>query len=250
MRVENFAITKIEEENKLDSDRFKIIGTFVVIFLVLCGYFYFTQGRQNIQQTKIQKQQQLEQAQNNSQISTESAVDTSAEKKSGIYYKVHVAGEVKNPGVYSLDSTDRVIDAIEIAGGNTENADLDRINLAEYIKDGEKIRVPSISERTSSSNNLLGNYDLNSNKIEDIISDSVNTNSYNLNSKSNSELININTATVSKLEELPGVGATIANSIVSYRQENGGFKSIDEIKQVPRIGDKTYDKLKDLITVD
>ena len=69
-------------------------------------------------------------------------------------------------------------------------------------------------------------------------------------SKNKSELININTASVSKLEELPGVGSTIANSIISYREENGGFKTIEQLKEVPRVGDKTYDKLKDLICVD
>lgn len=235
----------------MNSDRFKIVGTFLVIFLVLCGYFYFTQGRQNVQQAKLQKQQ-LQQLQSVSQDDT--AVNSpvvSTEKKSGIYYKVHVAGEVKNPGVYSLDSKDRIIDAIEVAGGVTESADLDRINLAEYIKDGEKVRVPNISER-SVSNNFLGGYDFNSNKIEEITSSSTKKNNYNLSnvSSKNADLININTATISELEQLPGVGSSIANNIVLYRQENGNFQSIEDLKEVSRIGDKTFEKLKDLITVD
>lgn len=235
----------------MNIDRFKIVGTFLVIFLVLCGYFYFTQGRQNVQQAKLQKQQ-LQQLQSVSQDDT--AVNSpvvSTEKKSGIYYKVHVAGEVKNPGVYSLDSKDRIIDAIEVAGGVTESADLDRINLAEYIKDGEKVRVPNISER-SVSNNFLGGYDFNSNKIEEITSNSTKKNNYNLSnvSSKNTNLININTATISELEQLPGVGSSIANNIVLYRQENGNFQSIEDLKEVSRIGDKTFEKLKDLITVD
>lgn len=123
------------------------MGIFIVIFLVLCGYFYFTQGRQNVQQAKIQKQQLQQNVQEKNETETKKSVTA---ESSGIYYKVHVAGEVKNPGVYSLDSKSRVIDAIEIAGGNTQDADLDRINLAEYIKDGEKIRVPNINERTAS----------------------------------------------------------------------------------------------------
>lgn len=233
----------------MDNDRIKIMGIFIVIFLVLCGYFYFTQGRQNVQQAKIQKQQLQQNVQEKNETETKKSVIA---ESSGIYYKVHVAGEVKNPGVYSLDSKSRVIDAIEIAGGNTQDADLDRINLAEYIKDGEKIRVPNINERTASKNSNLfsSNYDYNSNKIEDILSDSVSTNNYNIGSKDKSELININTASVSKLEELPGVGSTIANSIISYREENGGFKTVEQLKEVPRVGDKTYDKLKDLVCVD
>jgi len=238
-----------------NGDRIKIIGIFVVIFLVLCGYFYFTQGRQNIQQAKIQKEQLQQNLQTSSNSSEKDSTKSTKEKSSGISYKVHVAGEVKNPGVYSLDSQSRVVDAIEIAGGNTDEADLERINLAEYIKDGEKIRVPNINERNNSDNNSLlsGNYDFNSNKIEDILSSSTKkSNNYNLDasSKNKSELININTASVSKLEELPGVGSTIANSIISYREENGGFKTIEQLKEVPRVGDKTYDKLKDLICVD
>ena len=195
-----------------------------------------------------------------------------------------MAGEVKYPGVYSLDKKSRIIDALTKAGGATENADLDRINLAEYIKDAEKIRVPNINERLSPNNNKDNNLSFSNlnygsntdgNSIENIISSSVKpNNNYNLNANANtnsnsdalnnnnnsslsekkdsastSNLININTADINKLQELPGVGPATAGNIISYREQNGNFNSIEDLKAVPRIGEKTFNKLKDSITV-
>ena len=156
---------------------------------------------------------------------------------------VHVAGAVKNPGVYNLPSSSRVIDAIEKAGGATENADLDQINLADYISDGQKIEVPSFKQ-----DNTLSNYKLITDKLEQL--DANNGDSANKKSSVKSELVNINTADSSELQSLPGIGATIAKNIVEYRKENGNFETIEDLKNVSRIGDKTFDKLKDLITVD
>ncbi len=156
---------------------------------------------------------------------------------------VHVAGAVKNPGVYNVPSSSRVIDAIEKAGGATENADLDQINLADYISDGQKIEVPSFKQ-----DNTLSNYKLITDKLEQL--DANNGDSANKKSSVKSELVNINTADSSELQSLPGIGATIAKNIVEYRKENGNFETIEDLKNVSRIGDKTFDKLKDLITVD
>ena len=232
----------------MDSDRVKVIGIFGIIFLVLCGYFYFTQGRENIRQKNLQNQQVVQTSSTNS--AQENVIPT--ETKSGVYYKVHVAGEINNPGVYTLDSKDRLIDAVKAAVGATEAADLDRVNLAEYIKDGEKIRIPNINERniTSDKNLSFGNFSLNENenKIEDILSAA--TGNYNLDDSTKpKKLININTATVSELEQLPNVGPTIASNIVLYREQNGNFESIEQLKEVKRIGNKTFEKLKDFVTV-
>ena len=258
----------------MDNDRVKVVGIFVIIFLVLCGYFYFTQGRQNVQQAKLQKQQLQQLVDGNevnssTQQGSDQSDDVAASKKKkyvnpDLLYKVHVAGEVKKPGVYALDDKARVIDAIEIAGGVTDEADLDRVNLAEYIKDGEKIRVPSFKERLSSGESgftgLSSDFDSKSNSLESIASsaDTVKKGRYKFGDDAEdsdedrvekSTLININKASVDELKQLPGVGSTIANSIILYREENGDFDSIEDLKNVSRIGDKTFSKIKDFITV-
>lgn len=157
---------------------------------------------------------------------------------------VHVAGAVNNPGVYSLPAMSRVVDAVEEAGGATESANLDEMNLADYIKDGQKIEVPSINK----SNNALADYKLGDNLLNSSVLK--NSSEKNNQTKDKSELVNINTASASELQSLPGIGATIANSIIEYREENGDFQTTEELKNVSRIGDKTFDKLKDLVTVD
>ena len=134
---------------------------------------------------------------------------------------VHVAGAVVNPGVYTLTGDVRVIDAIEAAGGMTDEADGDALNLAAPIEDGQKITVYT-TEQTAGSGTGTG---------------------------SNTGLININTASQDELETLPGIGEVIAGNIIDYREDNGSFSSIEEIKNVNRIGDKLYEQIKDLITI-
>ena len=134
---------------------------------------------------------------------------------------VHVAGAVVNPGVYTLTGDVRVIDAIEAAGGMTDEADGDALNLAAPIEDGQKITVYTTAQ-TAGSGTGTG---------------------------SNTGLININTASQDELETLPGIGEVIAGNIIDYREDNGSFSSIEEIKNVNRIGDKLYEQIKDLITI-
>jgi competence protein ComEA len=132
--------------------------------------------------------------------------------------KVHVKGAVYNPGLVTLDEGMRVSDAIEKAGGARADADLEAINLASILKDGQAVYIPMIGEEK-------------------------------VNYESDTGKININSASKEKLMELPGIGDSIAEEIISYREKNGYFTDIEEIKNVKRIGDKTYDKLKDLISI-
>jgi competence protein ComEA len=141
---------------------------------------------------------------------------------------VHIGGAVKSPGLYYLDSNSRVADAIEKAGGPASDADLDSINLASHITDGMKVLVPS---KTGQINNE-GAMSL---------------------ASSNSNLpgkININTASSKELEELPGIGEVLAQRIVSYRETNGPFKSIEDLKKVSGIGERKFEAIKDLIVVE
>lgn len=226
----------------MDRDRLKILAVFVSVFLILCGYFYFTQRN-----TMINKVAKIQTQSSSSEISQNHPELESAEKIIGglkvMTSTVHVAGAVKNPGVYNLPSSSRVIDAIEKAGGATENADLDQINLADYVSDGQKIEVPKLKSGDTSLN-----YKLITDELDKIGANKID--STNEKSSSKSDLVNINTADSSELQSLPGIGTTIANSIIEYRKENGNFETIEDLKNVSRIGDKTFDKLKDLITVD
>jgi competence protein ComEA len=141
--------------------------------------------------------------------------------------QVHVTGEVKHPGVYSFTAGQRVQDAIQEAGGFTEGANVSAINLAAPLDDGMQIQVPAL---------LLdpeGQGDGGDQRFASPVD----------------FLVNINTATQAELEMLPEIGPSIAEDIITYRQQEGLFTSIEDIQKVLGIGPATYEAIKDLITV-
>ena len=136
---------------------------------------------------------------------------------------VYVSGAVNKPDVYVLPLNSLVKDAIAAAGGATPEADLDHINLAARLSDQMQVYVPRKGEAVPTPDK-----------------------------KAPATLtapININTATIEELDKLPGIGPTIAQAIVDYRTKNGPFKTIEAIKDVPRIGDSLFAKIKDMITI-
>ena len=143
--------------------------------------------------------------------------------------KIYVTGEVNNPGVIELEEGARIQDAIEGCGGITAQANLKNINLAYEVEDGEKIYIPNLSEPEDEV------------ESSETLSSSSNSNS--------SGKININKATEAELTTIPGVGASTAQKIVVYREENGKFKTIEDIKNVSGIGASKYENIKDYITV-
>ncbi len=151
---------------------------------------------------------------------------------------VHVIGEINNPGVVTLPEGSRIIDAINMAGGKTEEADLSKINLAYIVEDGTQIYIPRINENLNQVNLISDGAG-----VGVVITDS-NVEENEVNAK-----VNINTASKEKLETLPGVGETTAQKIIDYREANGKFKTIEDIKNVSGIGDSKYESLKDKITV-
>lgn len=151
---------------------------------------------------------------------------------------VHVIGEVNNPGVVTLPEGSRIIDAINKAGGKTEEADLSKINLAYIVEDGTQIYIPRINENLNEVSLISDGAG-----VGVIVTDS-NVEENEVNTK-----VNINTASKEKLETLPGVGETTAQKIIDYREANGKFKTIEDIKNVSGIGDAKYESLKDKITV-
>ena len=143
------------------------------------------------------------------------------------YIKVYVIGQVKRPGVIEIAEGSRLLDAIDAAGGFLDDADDKQINLAMKVKDEGMYVIPKIGEQPS--NNAVS-------CIASIEEDK--------------GKVNINTANEHDLETLPGIGPTKAKRIFDYREQNGPFKVIEDIKNVSGIGEKTFEGLKDFITVD
>lgn len=150
---------------------------------------------------------------------------------------VDIKGEVKNQGVYYLNEGSIVEDLIKEAGGITDKASLDLVNRAEKLTNNKCIIIPSKEE----SNEIKGPQ---SNNIASMPSSMASTNSDDGN-----EIININTANESELVKINGIGPAKAKAIISYREENGGFGSIEDIKNVSGIGEGTFLKIKDYISV-
>lgn len=142
---------------------------------------------------------------------------------------IFISGEVNNPGVVTIEGDKRLSDAIKELGGVTDDADLNRINLAMKIEDENHYIIPKVGEISVSNENING-----------ITQESISENAK----------VNINIATIEELDTLPGVGEATANKILNYREENGMFKSIEEIKNVNGIGDKKYIDLKDKICIE
>lgn len=144
--------------------------------------------------------------------------------------KVHIDGQIKNRGVVELEEGSRLVDAIEKSGGLTEEADTSNINLADILQDGEKVYIYSKQE------------------VEELKSiGKLNEEIDNTTKKDNK--ININTATQAELEEITGIGPSLAQKIIEYRESNGKFKDIEELKNVSGIGDKKFESMKSQITI-
>lgn len=146
---------------------------------------------------------------------------------------VHVSGQVNRPGVVCLPSGARVYEAVEMAGGMNADGDLESVNLAAVLLDQQKVVVGSLKQRLAQGETV---------PIGEIMPEEPIM-------PADDGKININTATKDQLESLPGIGPVIADHIVTYRQANGGFKNIEEIKNVHRIGEATFANIKELIGV-
>lgn len=170
---------------------------------------------------------------NNEIIEEDLYIETSNQTKENNKIILHITGEVKSPGIIEIDEGSRLNDAIEAAGGLTENADTNKINLAYVVQDGQKINIPNVNSVDT------GNY-ITENIGENIVIEDTNM---------NTNIVNINTATQTELETLTGIGPSTALKIIKYREENGKFKNIEEIKNVSGIGDSKFEAIKDEICV-
>jgi competence protein ComEA len=142
---------------------------------------------------------------------------------------VDVTGWVREPGVYEFAQGDRVIDAVERAGGARPNADLSVLNLAAPLTDGSQVALPKLGAGGPGDGAAPGES--------------------SSSASSSGALININTAAATELEELSGIGEVLAAAIVDYRTDNGPFASVDELEDVSGIGPATLDEIRDQVTV-
>ena len=153
--------------------------------------------------------------------------------------RVDIAGGIKKPGVYSLKVGAILEDAVQAASGFSEDADIEKVakefNRAEILKDGQKIYIPLKGE-TNQNGNVAG--------AQTDVGPGTQTSSQKITGK-----INLNTASVEELDTLPGIGPAYAQQIIDYREANGGFSAIEEIMEIKGIGEKTFEKIKDMITI-
>jgi|GEM_PF-497891 len=166
--------------------------------------------------------------------------------------KVHVCGAVINPGVYELSSDGRVYDALMAAGGFTDEADTETINLAAQLYDGQQIYFPTVQEvldgyMADASTNVAENSESAGRMPASGGGTGVSDNSSD--AGTDTDKVNINTATRDELMTLTGIGETRADAIISYRESVGGFDCVEDIMNVSGIKSGTYDKFKDNITV-
>ncbi len=221
----------------------KIIVVIIGLGLVILGFLFlykvfYSEEPEIIIENEISEENEKQIEEN---TETESKIGIFESKKT---VTVHVIGEVNTPGVVTLEEGARIIDAINAAGGKTEEADLSRINLAYVVEDGVQIYVPSITEVAN-----IGEDEKNDYIREDAGEGIIISTATQEEGEEKQTKVNINTANLEKLQTLPGIGESTARKIVEYREQNGKFQSIEDIKNVSGIGDSKFNSLKDLIIV-
>lgn len=172
------------------------------------------------------------------EITEDSSTVESQETETGTIY-VDIGGSVVRPMLAELPEGSRVEDAIQAAGGLAEDADLTNINRAEFLEDGQKIYIPVVSS---------GNVSVDLQGSGGTVSSGNASSGSQASGMDPAGKVNINYADSSQLQTLDGVGPVTARKIIDYRESSGPFKSIEDLKNVSGIGDKTFDKLKDKIS--
>jgi competence protein ComEA len=191
---------------------------FLIITLLIVSIMYFYKSRSDTTLV-IDK--------NKNTLTGDEVTSNSSKIKSDI--KVYISGEVKKPGVYTLNDGDRAEKLIELCGGFTNNAETSFLNLAMKLKDEDFIKIPSKLLNNELSNTSMPNT---TNPLQGAAA-----------------LININTATKEQLMDLPRIGDAMSQRIIDYREKMGSFKDIKDLTNVTGIGPKMYENIKDKITV-
>lgn len=201
------------------SKKQKVIVVVLIIFMCLIIGYYFINKTQKNDYSELETI--AEEKEQEEEIIDEDKI------------VVHITGEVENEGIIELEKGARISDAIEKAGGTTEEANIADVNLAYSLKDGQKIKIPNINEEDEQI--------IKEEAGEDIIIEGDNK---------KEEKININTANQTELETLSGIGPSTALKIINYKKEHGKFNNIEDIKNVPGIGESKFENIKEYICVE
>ncbi len=209
----------------------KIIGISLVFIFLVISVFIYRKESTNVFKDEYMKEIFVEDETNKNTVDTQSNVDKGVfneavnEEANNIkIITVEIKGEVAKPDVYELEENSIIKDLIDLAGGTTKEANLESINRAKKLENNQLIVVPNINDEEAL-------------EVKAFIEEEEN------------EIISINNDSIERLMDIPGIGEVKANSIVEYREEHGGFKSIEELKNIEGIGDKTFEKIKDKISL-
>lgn len=208
----------------------RIIMGICLFFLFLAGFLFVKQQKDSagISKEFVLSEENTQDAslQQDSKLSVKQETDTG--KKEEQECAVYVSGAVKHPGVYRYYGTARVCDAIEAVGGLLKSADRDSVNLARILNDGEQITVLTKAQAKKKAAQSVSGTDT---------------------GREQTELIDINKASLDELMTLPGIGQAKANLILNYRSENGLFAKKEDLMKISGIKEGVYNKIKDLITI-
>lgn len=209
----------------IEERRIWVVLAVAALVMFFAGFKYADYRQSRLEEEKLAMEELLDSGQQ------ESTGENKGEGEEPKVIYVHVTGAVENPGIFQLEEGARVFEVLEKARPTAE-ADTNQLNLAQILADQDKLIVPRIGEKLEqaapavSGGFITGGGSPTGGKV------------------------NINTAPVSELDaRLPGIGPALAQRIVDYREQNGGFKSPEEITEVAGIGEKRYEQIKELITV-
>lgn len=201
-------------------------GVMVVALVAMAGFCHSCDKGSEVVSLKAETAQEPPSESENAALALS---DGDEEQMLAVCY-VHICGAVAHPGVYEMQEGQRIYQAVELAGGYTQEAASDYLNLAETVADGMKLVVPARDELLSESEGNLYGTAAKSSETEPV-------------------RVNLNTATKEQLMELSGIGEARAGDIIRYRETHGGFQAIEDIMKVPGIKDAAFQKIKDQVTV-
>lgn len=208
----------------LDQKQKIILIIIIVVIAIVIGYYYYNSTKEIYSYNYAEIENVVE----------EEVVEEIEEKEEEEII-IHITGAIINNGIVKVNANARINDVIEAAGGLTEDADLTNVNLAYEVKDGQKIYIPSIDDEIE--------------EIDTIVSEGGGIAIIDEEIEEEESLIDINHASLAELMTIPGIGESTATKIIEYRETQGAFETIEEIKNVSGIGDAKYNTIKEYITV-
>ncbi|MDY3005473.1 helix-hairpin-helix domain-containing protein [Anaerococcus sp. AGMB00486] len=215
----------------MDNDKKDKIIIALAILIVLTLSYNFVNRKDNEELVINRNKDSISSLTNYKSNDNKDTFTTNSKSNDDSSIKVHISGEIKNPGVYTVNKNDRLDNLVKNAGGLSDDADINRINLALRLEDQMRIIIPNINDKKSDQEQI--------NQADVLVTDA----------NKNKHKVNINTADKATLMTLPNIGEKRALAIIEYREGNK-FNKIEDIKNVSGIGDKYFEAMKDMIVVD